>query len=213
LRDYESVALHTTSHIYHIIIYIITWDHSHVTRNGFSSDLPCCDKLSVKGSKGEIWLYPPQRSCRGIYWFHHVRPSVRPSVDKILSYDNLSCVSQNLLKFYQLFTGEERRIPFIFDDFHLCRSRVIGLDMTENRIFTLCRMITWVVFLRIFWNFISSLPVKRVGSLSFLTVFTFAIPELLCLPFERRETYCFSLIFSSSASSSSASSQRSFSGS
>ena len=41
------------------------------------------------------------------------------------------------------------RIPFIFDDFHFCCSRVIGLDMTENRIFTLCRMITWVVFLRI----------------------------------------------------------------
>jgi hypothetical protein len=41
------------------------------------------------------------------------------------------------------------RIPFIFDDFHFCRSRVIGLDMMENRIFTLCRMITWVVFLRI----------------------------------------------------------------
>ena len=40
--------------------------------------------------------------------------------------------------------------------------------MTENRIFTLCRMITWVVFLRMFWNFISSLPVKRGGSLSFL---------------------------------------------
>jgi hypothetical protein len=32
------------------------------------------------------------------------------------------------------FTGEERRIPFFFDDFHFCRSRVIGLDMTENRI-------------------------------------------------------------------------------
>jgi hypothetical protein len=46
------------------------------------------------------------------------------------------------VKFYQLFTSEERRIPFIFDDFHFCRSRVIGLDMTENRIFTLCRMIT-----------------------------------------------------------------------
>ena len=46
------------------------------------------------------------------------------------------------MKFYQLFTGEERRIPFIFDDFHFCRSRVIGLDMTENRIFTLCLMIT-----------------------------------------------------------------------
>ena len=31
-------------------------------------------------------LYPPERSCRGVYWFHHVRPSiwpsVRPSVDK-----------------------------------------------------------------------------------------------------------------------------------
>jgi hypothetical protein len=25
------------------------------------------------------------------------------------------------------------------------------LDMTENRIFTLCRMITWVVFLRMFY--------------------------------------------------------------
>jgi hypothetical protein len=59
-----------------------------------------------------------------------------------MSYDNLSSVSENLLKFYQLFTGEERRIPFIFDDFHFCRSRVIGLDMTEIRIFTLCRIIT-----------------------------------------------------------------------
>ena len=28
--------------------------------------------------------------------------------------------------------------------------------------------VTWIVFLRMFWNFISSLPVKRVGSLSFL---------------------------------------------
>jgi hypothetical protein len=51
---------------------------------------------------------------------------------------------------------------------HFCRSRVIGFDMTEKRIFTLCRMITWVVFLRMFWNFISSLPVKRGGSLSLL---------------------------------------------
>jgi hypothetical protein len=39
------------------------------------------------------------------------------------------------LKFYQQLTGEERRIPFIFDDFHVYHSRVIGLDMTENRIF------------------------------------------------------------------------------
>ena len=59
-----------------------------------------------------------------------------------MSYDNLSRVSQNVLKFYQQLTGEERRVPFIFDDFHFCRSRVIELVMTENRIFTLCRMIT-----------------------------------------------------------------------
>ena len=85
-----------------------------------------------------------------------------------MSYDNLSSVSRNVLKFYQQLTGEKRRISFIIEDFHFCRSRVIGLDMTENRIFTLCRMITWVMFLRMFWNFISSLPVKRGGSLSFL---------------------------------------------
>ena len=54
-----------------------------------------------------------------------------------MSYDTLSSVSQNVLKFYQQLTGEERRIPFIFDYFHICRSRIIGLDMTENRIFTL----------------------------------------------------------------------------
>ena len=96
-----------------------------------------------------------------------------------MSYDNLSSVSQNILKFYQHLTDEERRIPFIFDDFHFCRSRVIELDMTGNRIFTLCRMITWVVFLRMFWNFISSLLVKRGGSHSFLTIFTFVVPELL----------------------------------
>jgi hypothetical protein len=43
------------------------------------------------------------------------------------------------------------------------------------------RTITWGVFFRLFWNFISSLPVKRGGSLSFLTIFTFAVPELLDL--------------------------------
>ena len=45
----------------------------------------------------------------------------------------------------------------------------------------LCRTITWVVLLRIFFNFISSLPVKGGGFLSFLTIFTFAVPELLDL--------------------------------
>ena len=33
-----------------------------------------------------------------------------------MSYDNLSSVSQNVLKFYQRLTSEERKIPFIFDD-------------------------------------------------------------------------------------------------
>jgi hypothetical protein len=59
-----------------------------------------------------------------------------------MSYDNLSSVSQNVLKFYQQLIGEERRLSIIFDDFHFCRSKVIGLDMTENRIFILCCMIT-----------------------------------------------------------------------
>jgi hypothetical protein len=31
-----------------------------------------------------------------------------------MSYDNLSNVSQNVLKFYQQLTGEESRVPFIF---------------------------------------------------------------------------------------------------
>ena len=32
-----------------------------------------------------------------------------------MSYDNLSSVSQNVYRFYQQLTGEERRIPLIFD--------------------------------------------------------------------------------------------------
>jgi hypothetical protein len=31
-----------------------------------------------------------------------------------MSYDNLSGVSQNVSKFYQQLTGEEKRVPFIF---------------------------------------------------------------------------------------------------
>ena len=133
----------------------------------------------VMHTKFDIYIFiPPQRSCRGVYWFHHVRPSV---CRQILCRTITWVVFLRILKFDQLFTGEERRIPFIFDNFHFCRSRVIALDMTENRIFILCRMITWVVFLRMFWNFISSLPVKRGGSLSFLMIFTFSVPELLDL--------------------------------
>jgi hypothetical protein len=51
-----------------------------------------------------------------------------------MSYDNLSSVSQNVLKFYQQLIGEERRIPFIFDDLPFCRSRLQlrcgGIKMT-----------------------------------------------------------------------------------
>jgi hypothetical protein len=65
---------------------------------------------------------PPTTSLRGVL---------------LPKYHNLSSVSQNVLKFYQQLTGEERRIPFIFDDFHFCRSRVIEFDLTENRMFTL----------------------------------------------------------------------------
>jgi hypothetical protein len=123
-----------------------------------------------------------------------------------MSYDNLSTVSQNVLKFYQQLTGEERRIPFIFDDFHFWRSRVIGLDMTENRgknpIFRHIKsnnsgmakvkivknerdppFITGkllIKFQNILRNTIQDI-VKRGGSLSYLTIFTFAVPELLDL--------------------------------
>jgi hypothetical protein len=70
-----------------------------------------CKFLIVPSVFSNVYLaYPPQRICNGVYWFHHVRPSV-------------------------------------------------------------CRHIL----------FISSLPVKRGRSLSFLTIFTFAVPELLDL--------------------------------
>jgi hypothetical protein len=44
-----------------------------------------------------------------------------------MSYDNLSSVSQNVLKFYQQLTGEERRILFIFDDFHFAFPELLDL--------------------------------------------------------------------------------------
>ena len=51
-----------------------------------------------------------------------------------MSYDSLSSVSQNVLKFYQQVTGEERRIPFIFDDFHFFRSKLKLLDLIWQKI-------------------------------------------------------------------------------
>jgi hypothetical protein len=50
---------------------------------------------------------------------------------------------KHLIKFKKILRNTTQgRIPFIFDDFLFCSSRVIGLDMTENMIFTLCHMIT-----------------------------------------------------------------------
>jgi hypothetical protein len=50
-----------------------------------------------------------------------------------MSYDNLSSVSQNVLKFYQQLTGEERRIPFIFDDFHKSNSAgMVNVKIVKN---------------------------------------------------------------------------------
>jgi hypothetical protein len=74
----------------------------------------------------------------------------------------------------------QHRVKILFS-VHFCCYRVIGLDMSENKIFTLCRMITWVVFLRLFWNFISSLPVKRGGSLSFFYDFHFCRSRVIGL--------------------------------
>ena len=48
-----------------------------------------------------------------------------------MSYDNLSSVSQNILKFYHQLTGEEKRIPFIFDDFHFCCSACQDLHTVQ----------------------------------------------------------------------------------
>jgi hypothetical protein len=44
-------------------------------------------------------------------------------------YDNLSSFSQNVLKFYQQLTREERRIPFIFDNFHFIICQFIHLKL------------------------------------------------------------------------------------
>jgi hypothetical protein len=36
-----------------------------------------------------------------------------------MSYDNLSSVSRNVLKFYQQFIGAERRVPLIWKEFNI----------------------------------------------------------------------------------------------
>ena len=47
-----------------------------------------------------------------------------------MSYDNLS-VSQNILKFYQQLTGEERRVPFIFGRNNISDVLVMEIGWTD----------------------------------------------------------------------------------
>jgi hypothetical protein len=47
-----------------------------------------------------------------------------------MSYDNLS-VSQNVLKFYQQLTGEERRVPFIFGRNNISDVLVMEIGWTD----------------------------------------------------------------------------------
>jgi hypothetical protein len=82
------------------------------------------------------------------------------------------------LKF--LFSVISRPITLERQKWKSSKMKGILLSMMENMIFTLCRMITWVVFLRMFWNFTRSLPMKRGGSLSFLTIFTQVIIRHTC---------------------------------
>ena len=51
----------------------------HPNPNQRCSRIMDLDLVFESGIK-EPFLYPPQQSCRGVSWFHHVRPSVHPSV-------------------------------------------------------------------------------------------------------------------------------------
>ena len=41
--------------------------------------MPSFKFFNFSKSDFNLFLYTPQRSCRGVYWFHHVRPSVDKS--------------------------------------------------------------------------------------------------------------------------------------
>jgi hypothetical protein len=72
-----------------------------------------------------------------------------------MSYDNLSSVSQNILKFYHQLTGEERRIPFIFDDFHFCCSACQDLHTVQFEVNLITHLGVIALFSLIFFFFIS----------------------------------------------------------
>ena len=98
-----------------------------------------------------------------------------------MSYDNLSSVSQNILKFYQQLTSEERMITFIFDDYHFCRSRVIGLDYDRKQDFYLMSYDNLSSVSQNVLKFYQQLTGEQRRIPFILTIFTFAVPELLDL--------------------------------
>ena len=61
-----------------------------------------------------------------------------------MSYDNLSSVSQNVLKFYQQLSGEDRMIPFIFDDFQKTNKQIVEqIGICFHFFFVIFQPILW----------------------------------------------------------------------
>jgi GT2 family glycosyltransferase len=101
-----------------------------------------------------------------------------------MSYDNLSSVSQNVLKFISSFPVK-RGGSLSFLTIFTSKVKIVKNEK-DPPLFTGKLLIKFQNILRntthvIIRKFISSFPVKRGGSLSFLTIFTFAVPELLDL--------------------------------
>ena len=112
-----------------------------------------------------VFLYPPQRSCRG-----GILVSPCPSVCRQILCHTITWVVflrifKNFISCLLVKRGGSLSFLTIFT---FAIPELLDLIWRKIGFLLLCRMITWVVFLRMFWNFISSLPVKRGWSLSFL---------------------------------------------
>jgi hypothetical protein len=59
---------------------------------------------------------PPLFTSKRLIKFQNILKNTTQVIirHRVKMYDNLSSFSQNVLKFYQQLTGEERRVPFIF---------------------------------------------------------------------------------------------------
>jgi hypothetical protein len=117
----------------------------------------------------------------------------RTTLINVSSWKNISQIYHLIIKLHQNILRNTTQV--------IIRHRVKILFSVISSPITLERQ-KWKsskVFFRMFWNFISSLPVKRGGSLSFLTIFTFAVPELLDLIWRKIGCLCVVLLFSISA--------------